>query len=175
MGRARPRVNRGGRAGAAGAVLALLVFTPTDAPWPPEAGPASTTVPVLEVGVARREPPDRSVWDGVYTSDQASRGRSAYRDECTVCHLEDLRGDGVSPALVGTSFRLQWDGQSVGDLYATIRATMPQGAPFIMSPQEYVDIVAFILSRNEYPSGAVELSPHRATLDEIVIEADRPG
>ena len=174
MGRARPRVNRAGRARASGAVLALLVFTPTDAPWPPEAGPAST-VPGLEVGTARREPARRSVWDGVYTSDQASRGRSAYQDECTICHLEDLRGDGVSPALVGASFRLQWDGQSVGDLYATIRATMPQGAPFIMSPGEYVDIVAFILSRNEYPSGAVELSPDRATLDEIVIEADRPG
>ena len=174
MGRPGPRVNRAGRGGASGAVLALLVFTPTDAPCPPEAAQAST-LPGQVVGVARQEPAGRSVWDGVYTSDQASRSRSGYRDECTICHLEDLLGDGVSPALVGESFRVQWDGQSVGDLYATIRATMPQGAPFILSPREYVDIVAFILSRNEYPSGGVELSPDRATLDEIVIEADRPG
>lgn len=173
MGRPGPRVKLAGRGRTSGAVVALLVLTPADAPWLPETAPAST-LPGQGVGVVRQEPAGRSVWDGVYTTDQASRGRSGYRDECAICHLEDLLGDGVSPALVGESFRVQWDGQSVGDLYATIRATMPQGAPFILSPQEYVDIVAFILSRNEYPSGAVELSPDRATLDEIVIEAEHP-
>ena len=174
MGRPRARVNtaRWRHTPTPAAVLVILVFMSAEAPLPTVA--ASPTSPGHEASIAKQRMADRSVWDGVYTSDQASRGRSSYREECTICHLEDLLGDGMAPALVGNPFRLQWDGRSVGDLYAAIRATMPQGAPFILSPQAYVDIVAFLLSRNEYPSSEEELRPDGPMLDEIVIEAERP-
>src|SRR5437762_2337919 len=34
----------------------------------------------------------RSVWDGVYTKDQAGRGQTAYREECAKCHAANLMG-----------------------------------------------------------------------------------
>src|SRR5882672_11690519 len=45
-----------------------------------------------------------SVWDGVYTEEQASRGRTVYDKECAGCHLDTLQGDGLAPGLVADSF-----------------------------------------------------------------------
>ena len=41
----------------------------------------------------------RSVWDGVYTEEQAKRGEELYRKECASCHGYTLVG-GVGAALV---------------------------------------------------------------------------
>ena len=40
-----------------------------------------------------------SVWDGVFTDEQATRGEITYEQECATCHLADLLGDGIAPAL----------------------------------------------------------------------------
>ena len=115
-----------------------------------------------------------SVWDGVYTEDQATRGKDAYLRECAACHLEDLLGDGIAPALIGGAFEYRWNDLSVGDLLAAIRATMPQGAPASLSPQAYVDMVSYLLQVNEFPTGAAELPTKEAALNEIIIQADKP-
>ncbi len=36
----------------------------------------------------------QTVWEGVFTAEQAARGRRSYQQECEACHLENLRGDG---------------------------------------------------------------------------------
>ena len=113
-----------------------------------------------------------SVWDGVFTEEQAQRGKDTYSQECAACHLDDLLGDGIAPALTGASFDFRWSDLAVGDMFASIRATMPQGAPASLSPQMYVDIVSYILQENDFPSGELELPPAEETLNTIVIEAD---
>ena len=45
----------------------------------------------------------RTVKEGVYTNDQATRGQAIYKDKCSSCHLETLQGD-VGPPLTGTDF-----------------------------------------------------------------------
>jgi len=57
-----------------------------------------------------------TIWDGVYTAAQASRGRTAYMRECAECHNEDMMGDGVAPALVGDQFFSRWSDLTVADL-----------------------------------------------------------
>lgn len=111
----------------------------------------------------------RSVWDGVYTEEQATRGEAVYRAQCQLCHLKDLRGGGFAPGLVDRAFTDRWNGQNLGDLYAITRSTMPEGAPASLSPQEYVDIAAFLLKANGYPVGDEELSPDRPTLELVII------
>ena len=133
-----------------------------------------TVAPSHETGTPERQAPARSVWDGVYTASQAIRGELEYAAACTLCHLEDLTGDGVAPTLVGTTFLERWDDQSVNDLYATIRSTMPQATPFGLSAQAYIDMVAFLLRYNGYPYGGEELEPDGPTLEEITIQAERP-
>jgi mono/diheme cytochrome c family protein len=110
-----------------------------------------------------------TIWDGVYTDDQATRGQHVYEQECAQCHLDDLMGDGIAPALIGSSFFFRWSDLSVGDMYVAIRTTMPQGAPASLSPAGYVDISAYLLQMNKVPSGDTELPTDPDDLGDITI------
>ena len=83
---------------------------------------------------------NQTIWDGVYTEEQASRGQRAYEQECAACHLDDLMGDGIAPSLIGSAFFFRWSELSMSDMYTAIRTTMPQGAPASLSPSGYADI-----------------------------------
>ena len=115
-----------------------------------------------------------TVWSGIFTEEQAKRGMDRYQQECSPCHLEDLLGDGIAPALVGSSFHFRWSDLSVGDMLVAIRTTMPQGAPASLSSQAYVDIVSYLLQRNEFPTGDTELPTESDTLDSILIQEEPP-
>lgn len=115
----------------------------------------------------------RSVWDGVYTKQQAGRGQSAYREECLKCHAENLMGGETAPALAGDEFLHKWTGKTIGDLFELIRKTMPSEDPGNLSRRQYADIVAYILSVNEFPGGQKDLEGDTAALNDIRIEAKR--
>ena len=116
----------------------------------------------------------RSVWEGVYTEQQALRGGGEYARACASCHAEDLRGKSTAPSLVEESFTFQWDDMSVGNLYTRIRTLMPSDRPGSLSRQSYIDIVAFILQKNALPSGERELDADPETLSQILITTKRP-
>ena len=124
------------------------------------------------LGVVAAQSGSGSVWDGVFTEDQAARGENAYAQECATCHLDDLLGDGIAPALTGGAFDFRWSGLSVDDMFASIRATMPQGAPGSLSPQTYVDIISYILQENDLPAGDRELPADANSLGSIIIQAE---
>ena len=115
----------------------------------------------------------RSVWDGVYTKEQAQRGQAAYAQECMKCHAENLAGGEDAPALAGDEFRRRWNARSVGALFESIRKTMPSDDPGNLSSRQYADIVAYVLSVNEFPAGQKELEHEATPLNEIRIEAKR--
>ena len=110
-----------------------------------------------------------TIWDGVYTDDQARRGQRVYERECAECHLADLMGDGIAPALVGRSFFFRWSDLSVADMIVAIRTTMPEGAPASLSAAGYVDISAYLLEKNTVPSGDTELPIDMDDLGDIAI------
>ena len=47
---------------------------------------------------------------------------------------------------------------------------MPQGAPASLSAQGYVDIIAYLLDANEYPTGSAELPTNEAALQAIIVD-----
>jgi mono/diheme cytochrome c family protein len=112
---------------------------------------------------------ERTVWDGVYTDEQAARGRSAYIADCASCHAEDLRGSSAAPSLVEESFAFQWDNTPVGELLVRIRTLMPSDRPNSLTPQRYRDIVAYVLQANKYPSGDKELDADLDALNQVRI------
>jgi S-disulfanyl-L-cysteine oxidoreductase SoxD len=112
----------------------------------------------------------RSVWDGVYTKEQARRGQTTYQEVCLKCHGETLDGGEGGAPLAGEEFRQKWNAKTVGALFALIRKTMPSDDPGGLSSREYSDLVAYILSVNEYPAGQKELDRDVAALNEIRIE-----
>ncbi len=114
----------------------------------------------------------RTVWDGVYSEEQAERGRALYTESCSGCHAADLRGDNTSPSLVGMSFDFLWGGSTLGELFTRVQERMPTDRPGSLSAQTYRDILAFVLRENSYPTGPEPLTGE--VLDYILI-TENPG
>ena len=114
----------------------------------------------------------RSVWDGIYTEQQARRGRSLYQEHCADCHGEELEGDAEAPALSGGTFLTNWNGLTLGSLFQRIRRDMPlNGNVGKLGPAVSADILAYMLEVNRFPAGAAELSSSGIALDQIRFEA----
>jgi mono/diheme cytochrome c family protein len=112
--------------------------------------------------------PVKTVWDGVFTMEQAARGAAGYQKECASCHGTTLEGDGAfAPALIAEAFIDRWQDGTVGDLLIVVKATMPKDRPAALDADVYADIVAFILKVNNYPSGRTELSKDPAHSKDI--------
>jgi S-disulfanyl-L-cysteine oxidoreductase SoxD len=116
----------------------------------------------------------RSIWDGVYTEEQAKRGEEMYRKECASCHGDSLVGGGGAAPLTGGAFLSNWNGLTVGDLFERIRKTMPQGSLGKLSKQQDADVLAYLLSFNKFPAGKTELQKQVEFLKEIRFEATKP-
>lgn len=117
----------------------------------------------------------RSVWDGVYTEEQAKRGETVYKKECGACHGEMLTGGESAPPLTGGSFQANWNGLTLGDLFDRIRKTMPQSKPGSLTRQQGSDVLAFMLSMNKFPAGKTELYRQSEMLKEIRFETKKPA
>jgi cbb3-type cytochrome c oxidase subunit III len=113
----------------------------------------------------------RTVLDGVYTAEQAERGKGLYTQSCAGCHSADLRGNGTAPSLVEGDFAFQWADTSVGELFEQIRKLMPSDRPSSLPLQSYADIVGYILQANQFPAGMMELPSEAAALVQIRIVA----
>jgi cytochrome c len=50
-------------------------------------------------------------------------------------------------------------------------SSMPQGNPGSLSDQEYIDILAYMMSQNRYATGEKELQADTNKLNTIVIES----
>jgi mono/diheme cytochrome c family protein len=115
----------------------------------------------------------RSVWDGVYTEAQANRGAALFDRECAQCHGPAGEGGGMAPALVGSAFSANYDGQTVGELFDRNRTTMPVGKEGQLSGLQNADITAFMLQVNKFPPGATELPSQSMLLRQIKYIAER--
>ena len=116
----------------------------------------------------------RSVWDGVYTAEQARRGQARYAEICASCHGETLAGGESAPPLAGGEFLSNWNTLTVGDLFDRTRATMPQNKPASLSREANAEIMAYLLSANQFPAGKDALPQNSEVLKEIRIEAVKP-
>jgi mono/diheme cytochrome c family protein len=116
----------------------------------------------------------RSVWDGVYTQEQAERGHSLYSQHCASCHGATLTGGETAPPLAGGDFLANWNGLTVGDLFERIRRSMPQDDPGRLSRQQNADVLAYMLSFNKFPPGKTELARDTELLKQIRIESTKP-
>ena len=115
----------------------------------------------------------RSVWDGVYTADQAKRGQEVYGKECASCHGTDLTGGESAPPLAGAGFLSNWTTLTVGDLFERTRVSMPQNDPGKLSRPQLTDVIAYLLSANRFPEGKTELDKQTEVLKQIRIDAEK--
>jgi quinoprotein glucose dehydrogenase len=134
---------------------------------------AAAAACLLFTGVARGQGA-MTIWDGIYSDEQAARGRDVYGTKCSTCHGSSLEGGDVAPALVGDQFNGTWSGTPLSDLFERIRATMPADAPGTLNRQQVADVLAHLLKSGKFPAGNAALAPDAATLMRIRFEGLRP-
>ena len=92
-----------------------------------------------------------------------------------MCHGDALEGSDPNPPLAGGQFMQNWSGQTLGDLYIKIQATMPASSPGSLQPAEITQLLAYILQQNKYPAGRTALPQSTDQLGSIHIEAPLGG
>ncbi len=122
----------------------------------------------LSSASAQEQELKRTIWDGIYTAEQAERGRNTYLVNCSRCHSEDFSG--LRQTMVGEKFMEGWSEDSVYSLFHRIQSTMPPGRAGTIEDQDYIDIVAFFFQQNEFPTGEGELV--REGLEDIRIQSE---
>ena len=132
----------------------------------------ASTVLLSSTFVARSQ--ERTVWDGVYTDEQATRGEALYGEHCARCHGATLQGNGEgAQPLTGATFKSTWNGVSVGAMFDRVRLSMPQDKPGTMTRQQVADLLAFILRANKFPAGKTELARQTDLLNAITFQAEK--
>ena len=73
-----------------------------------------------------QSPPAKTVWSGVYSDPQATRGETEYVSHCATCHKEDLSG--YQSILKGDRFMNEYREATLYRLFDKMKTTMPRGA-----------------------------------------------
>src|SRR5262245_45951377 len=132
---------------------------------------AALTSTLFTVVAAQNAP---RIWAGAFTTAQAERGRAVVEAHCGECHQDDLSG-GEGPALVGPTFMLKWEINSVERLFHKIRDTMPEAGSTDVSDADKLDAVAYILQQNGFPAGATDLTEGPALAELRIVPKDGPS
>lgn len=91
-----------------------------------------------------------STGHGVYSDDQATRGKTAFEMYCASCHAPS--------DYAGEQFRMNWFGRKVSDLFRVLKTTMPEDNIGGLSDDEYTRVIAYILKLNGFPTGKDSLT-----------------
>ena len=79
---------------------------------------------------------------------QVAAGADLYATNCATCHGVNLEGSTLGPLLSGRTFVQRWGTQTPALLLGNIQSNMPPGGNESISTEDYINIVAHILSVN---------------------------
>jgi cytochrome c5 len=108
------------------------------------------------------KPAAQTTLSGVYTAAQASKGEDMYYGICISCHAKGY--------YTGPSFKKNWSGRPLSDLYDWVLNKMPKNDPGSLTPDESVEVIAYILQQNKMPAGKVALPANWKALFGIKIQ-----
>jgi polar amino acid transport system substrate-binding protein len=94
-----------------------------------------------------------------FTADQVAAGQTIFETTCSPCHGSQLEG-GAGPALHGPAFNTLANKvhATVGDIFTYMSTNMPLNNPASLKQGQYVEIMAFILSKNGWHAGDTPLT-----------------
>ena len=110
-------------------------------------------------GAKSAEPTSQSQSSGadpahLYTQIQAEQGRQIFEQKCVSCHGEQLQGKSAPP-IGGSDYlnKAKMLGWSAADLRQIVVTTMPRDNPGSLSPEQYAQVLAYLLAYDCYPAG----------------------
>jgi mono/diheme cytochrome c family protein len=94
-----------------------------------------------------------------YSQEQVAEGQQVFNAHCSQCHGADLQGQS-GPALAGPQFKssLEYSKMSAKQLFDFMSKQMPYNDPGSLSKDKYLEALAYILSKNNYPASHDKLT-----------------
>jgi len=106
-----------------------------------------------------------STLTGVYTQEQAKRGKEVYLNLCKSCHLPST----------GDSFAGRWGGKTLLDLFNYIYEMMPDNNPRSLDETSEADVIAYLMQATGMPVGNREIPIAADSLKAIRIDVKKQG
>lgn len=116
---------------------------------------AALAAVVVQPSTAAEAAVQKSTNDGVYSKVQADGAKAQFEKICADCHpfTEAGKKKPKDVPLGGDTFFENWTGRPLGELATTIALTMPNDGSAVVSEEEALNLVAFILQKNGFPAG----------------------
>jgi len=127
----------------------------------------------LSADIAQGSAVQKTSNDGVYTTAQADGAKAQFEKICAECHPFTVAAKKkVKDVPLGDEpFFENWEGRALSELVTTIVLTMPNDGSAVVSDEEAVDLVAYILQKNGFPAGSTPLT--KATASAVVARPKR--
>ena len=153
----------------AATVVAALALRPQSRAHAQRDNTAHVVLSRIEIQAAAH-----STWDSIYSDSQAARGDTLYKATCMKCHGETLAGTDSAVSLSGNDFLVNWDGLTLDQLYDKMNSSMPSDNPKSVPSSKMIDILAYVLSKNSFPSGKTALPDSVPMLKDIKFQKAKP-
>jgi len=99
-----------------------------------------------------------SASSGAFSTEQVERGRDSFLRECMDCHeIEEFVGE--------DAYLDQQEGENLWNIFEFIWSEMPEDKPAWLEPDEYADILAYLLDAYGFATGSQELPIDRESLE----------
>lgn len=160
----------------AGATLVAVMAMPAFAQH--STGPIDTHASDAAVEAAKEKAAEASgesgydvtIWDHVFTQQQAELGKALYVTNCLGCHGKTGRGSPGGPPITGVALNKKWSDTTLLDIYTFARTYMPPGkAGTIGNEQAYVNIITYLLELHGAEPGDTTLEYDEEALGNIYI------
>ena len=114
-----------------------------------------TVILTTFVAAASQDAHYTTVQNGVYTSLQAETGAAHYERHSQTCHGVNLPGANAR-ALAGEEFLKFWMGLTLDHMFTRLQS-MPPGDMTRLDEATYIELLAYVLSANDLPTGTEPL------------------
>jgi S-disulfanyl-L-cysteine oxidoreductase SoxD len=109
----------------------------------------------------------RSTLSGVFTEEQAGKGKDVFLGHCQSCH--------TNADLTSADFKADWVGKVLSEFFTFLKETMPESEPGALSNEQYAAVTAYVLQLNGLPVGATPLATTADSLASIKFEVPPAG
>ena len=98
--------------------------------------------------------------DGVYTTEQAAKGKALYAEVCETCHQ--------AAKFAGAEFNRAYAERPLSEILASM-AEMPPDNPGSLTAEQFATLIAYFLEMNQYPAGSTPLGGEVDALRRIMV------
>jgi mono/diheme cytochrome c family protein len=127
-----------------------------------------TTLLLLVFALPAFAQTEAKIWTGIFTNEQVERGKANFNIACTRCHGGDLAGQ-TAPSLKGPRFIGAWENESLYKIFTKIRDTMPPNFGTLLTDNDKLEVLTYILRSNDFPTGPQELKIDPDAMETIQI------